>query len=118
MRSGSRSRLAPPLRSEESVRLLQVSTATVKTLPRVLDGFHFTPHRRERSVPDPSSVPPAQLKATLDSILASLKSAIALIRGQDGIKKKWDVDNLEKALVILGGLDEKAVERILGEEGL
>jgi hypothetical protein len=33
-------------------------------------------------------------------------------------ERKWDVDNLRGAMILLGGLDEKAVEKILTEEGL
>ena len=53
----------------------------------------------------------------LDGILASLNRAIEF-SGNRGAEGKWDVDNLRRAMILLGGLDEDVVERILREEGM
>ena len=58
-------------------------------------------------------------ESILDSILASVKTAANLMIGQkQSAQWEWDVKNLHRAVVIPGGLDENAVERILREEEL
>ena len=32
-------------------------------------------------------------------------------------ERKSDIDNLRRAMILLGGLDEKVLEKILGEQG-
>jgi hypothetical protein len=53
----------------------------------------------------------------LEGILASLNRAIELLEDQ-GAERKWDITNLQRAMILLGGLDEEVAEKILREEGL
>ena len=54
----------------------------------------------------------------VDQMLSSLQNVIGLV-GRQRAKKKWkrDLANLRPAQIILGGLDEAVVQRILSEEG-
>jgi hypothetical protein len=60
----------------------------------------------------------AELNGVLDRILASLNRAIEMMGSQADKERKWDIDNLRRAMILLGGLDEEVVERILRGEGL
>jgi hypothetical protein len=58
-------------------------------------------------------------EGVLDSMIATVLRATKLMSLQRNKKEwEWDIKNLRRALVILGGLDEKVVEAILREEGL
>ncbi len=52
----------------------------------------------------------------LNGILASLNHAIELM--EEERERKWDVLNIRRAMILLGGLDEEVAERILREEGM
>lgn len=63
--------------------------------------------------------PEGEPEGVLDGLLGSVLRAIALMQKQKGAKKwEWDVQNLRRAFIVLGGLDEKVVEKIVREEGM
>jgi len=49
----------------------------------------------------------------VDKMLASLDRAIGIMRAKE---HQWEVENLKRIYIILGGLDEKVVQEILDEE--
>jgi hypothetical protein len=54
----------------------------------------------------------------VDAMLGTIGRAIEVLRTQrDHPAYRWDVENLKRAFVVLGGLDEDGVQRILDEEG-
>jgi len=50
----------------------------------------------------------------VDKMLATLDLAAKLMIGKT--EYKWDVENLKRIFLIIGGLDEKVVQEILDEE--
>ena len=50
----------------------------------------------------------------IDKMLATLDKAAKLMIGKT--EYKWDVENLKRIFMIIGGLDEKVVQEILDEE--
>jgi len=50
----------------------------------------------------------------VDKMLATLDRAAKLMIGKT--EYKWDVVNLQRIFMIIGGLDEKVVQEILDEE--
>ncbi len=50
----------------------------------------------------------------VDQMLATLDLAAKLMIGKT--EYKWDVENLKRIFLIIGGLDEKVVQEILDEE--
>ena len=50
----------------------------------------------------------------MDKMLATLDLAAKLMIGKT--EYKWDVENLKRIFLIIGGLDEKVVQEILDEE--
>ena len=50
----------------------------------------------------------------MDQMLATLDRAAKLMIGKS--EYKWDVENLKRIFLIIGGLDEKVVQEILDEE--
>ncbi len=62
--------------------------------------------------------PSQEPEGVVDKMLASLdRAAELMIRLEPKSKWKWDIENLKRIYIILGGLDEKVVQQILDEEG-
>ncbi len=57
----------------------------------------------------------AEKEGVIGGILNSLTDAMARCRGQ---KDEWMRKNLQRALFLIGGLDEKNVAEILDQEGV
>ncbi len=51
----------------------------------------------------------------IESILAALKETLTRCRGPEEI---WMARDLKRAMVLIGGLDEKTALQILGQEGV
>ncbi len=51
----------------------------------------------------------------IESILAALKEALTRCRGPEEI---WMARDLKKAIILVGGLDEKTAQEILDQEGV
>ncbi len=61
--------------------------------------------------------PDQEPEGVVDKMLASLdRAAELMIRLEPKSKWKWDIENLKRIYIILGGLDEKVVQQILDEE--
>ncbi len=50
----------------------------------------------------------------IDSILAALKEALSRCRGPEEI---WMARDLKRAMILIGGLDEKTAQEFLDQEG-
>ena len=62
--------------------------------------------------------PSQEPEGVMDQMRASLdRAAELMIRLEPKSKWKWDIENLKRIYIILGGLDEKVVQQILDEEG-
>ena len=58
-----------------------------------------------------------EAEGVVDQMRASLdRAAELMIRLEPESKWKWDIENLKRIYIILGGLDEKVVQEILDEE--
>ncbi len=53
-------------------------------------------------------------RGVIESILAALNGALRRCRGPEEI---WMARDLKKAMVLIGGLDEKMAQEILDQEG-
>ncbi len=58
--------------------------------------------------------PSQEATGIVDKMLATLDRAAKLMIGQ--AEHKWDVENLQRIFMIIGGLDEKVVQEILDGE--
>ena len=50
----------------------------------------------------------------IDAILSALNEAVKRCRGPE---ESWMAMNIRRAMVLIGGLDEKVVQEIVGQEG-
>ena len=57
----------------------------------------------------------AELGSLVDSILATLSEALRRFEGQ---ANQWKRRDLRRAMVLVGGLDEKTAQEILDQEGV
>jgi hypothetical protein len=102
---------------------LEISTTSYHARPLRLNreqlarfGLRF---EQDHYIPlsKPSDEAQEEPKGVVDQRLASLHNVIGLVTHQRGKKKwKWDLANLHRAQIILGGLDEAMVQKILSEE--
>ena len=62
--------------------------------------------------------PDQEPEGVVDKMRASQdRTAELMIRLEPKSKWGWDIENLKRIYIILGGLDEKVVQQILDEEG-
>ena len=86
--------------------LLKLSLEALAKFRLRLEDDHYIPLNAE-----------GETGGILDGILASLNRAIEMM-GNEGAERRWDITNLRRAMILLGGLDEEVVVRILREEGV
>ncbi len=117
----------PVLHSEtfpEGYRLITTGTElrieVTSTIPRPLRlDLQQLAHFGLRFIDDHyiDVTPGKETEGVVDKMLASLdRAAELMIRLESKSKWKWDIENLKRIYIILGGLDEKVVQEILDEE--
>jgi len=82
---------------------LKLSREAVAKFRLRVEDDHYIPLNAERETGE-----------ILEGILPSLNRAIELLGGQ-GVERKWDITNLRRAMILLGGLDAEVAERTLRE---
>ena|SRR5437773_4796528 len=58
---------------------------------------------------------PAEREPAIDAIVSALSEALKRCRGPE---EAWMAMNLRRAMVLVGGLDEKVAQEILDQEGV